>query len=147
MRRKNCYFLLLFVQIHLEKTVQRWWEALIKGEPKIELSKIDCSRPIDDLGDNEQMKVQELMWNHQQKLLGRPTSEQIVNISMVFYVTYLLFSKYESEKFGVPDTKIFSFFSLVTLLQNLEKVLKKAWNVEGSPFKGSKYDPSVLNFN
>lgn len=26
----------------------------------------------------EQMKIEELIWNHQQKLLGKPTSEQIV---------------------------------------------------------------------
>lgn len=31
------------------------------------------------MGAEEQMKVQELMWNHQQKLLGKPTSEQIVS--------------------------------------------------------------------
>lgn len=30
------------------------------------------------MAQEEQMKVQELMWNHQQKLLEKPTSEQIV---------------------------------------------------------------------
>ncbi|XP_046414301.1 nudC domain-containing protein 3 isoform X1 [Neodiprion virginianus] len=96
-----------YVHVHLEKATERWWEALTKGEPHIDLTKIDCSRPIEDLGANEQMKVQELMWNHQQKLLGKPTSEQC----------------------------------------NLERVLKKAWNAEGSPFKGTEYDPSVLQYN
>lgn len=28
----------------------------------------------------EQMKVQKLMWNQQQKLLGKPTFEQIVTV-------------------------------------------------------------------
>ncbi|XP_033326822.1 nudC domain-containing protein 3 [Megalopta genalis] len=65
------------ISIHLEKASERWWEALIVGEPKIELNKIDCSRNLDDMGSEEQMKVQELMWNHQQKLLGKPTSEEI----------------------------------------------------------------------
>ncbi|XP_054013603.1 nudC domain-containing protein 3 isoform X1 [Hylaeus anthracinus] len=65
------------ISIHFEKASDRWWEALIVGEPKIELSKIDCSRNLDEMGSEEQMKVQELMWNHQQKLLGKPTSEQI----------------------------------------------------------------------
>ncbi|XP_051171169.1 nudC domain-containing protein 3-like, partial [Leptopilina boulardi] len=55
--------------IHLEKTVERWWEALILGEAKIELAKIDCTRNLDELGDAEQMKLEELIWNHQQKLL------------------------------------------------------------------------------
>lgn len=75
------YIIILFYsQIHLEKASERWWEALIIGEPKIDLTKIDCSRNLDEMGSEEQMKVQELMWNHQQKLLGKPTSEQIVSI-------------------------------------------------------------------
>ncbi|XP_076170902.1 nudC domain-containing protein 3 [Ptiloglossa arizonensis] len=66
-----------YISIHLEKASERWWEALLVGEPKIELGKIDCSRNLDEMGSEEQMKVQELMWNHQQKVLGKPTSEQI----------------------------------------------------------------------
>ncbi|XP_011148161.1 nudC domain-containing protein 3 isoform X2 [Harpegnathos saltator] len=65
------------ISIHLEKTTGRWWEALAVDEPKIELSKIDCIKNFDDMAQEEQMKVQELMWNHQQKLMGKPTSEQI----------------------------------------------------------------------
>lgn len=95
------------ISIHLEKATERWWEALIIGEPKIDLSKIDCSRNLDDMGSEEQMKVHELMWNHQQKLLGKPTSEQI----------------------------------------RMEKVLRKAWEAKGSPFQGTPYDPSIINFN
>ena len=94
------------ISIHLEKASDRWWEALIVGEPKIELSKIDCSRHLADMGSAEQMKVQELMWNHQQKLLGKPTSEQI----------------------------------------KMEKILKKAWDTKGSPFEGTPYDPSIVQF-
>ncbi|KAG9435587.1 nudC domain-containing protein 3 isoform X1 [Apis mellifera carnica] len=95
------------INIHLEKASERWWEALIIGEPKIDLTKIDCSRNLDEMGSEEQMKVQELMWNHQQKLLGKPTSEQI----------------------------------------KMEKVLRKAWDAKGSPFEGTEYDPSIVNFN
>ncbi|KAK2584507.1 hypothetical protein KPH14_006880 [Odynerus spinipes] len=66
-----------YVSIHLEKASERWWDALITEEPKIELNKIDCSRNLDEMGSMEQMKIQELMWNHQQKLLGKPTSDQL----------------------------------------------------------------------
>ncbi|XP_034188861.1 nudC domain-containing protein 3 isoform X1 [Osmia lignaria lignaria] len=96
-----------YISIHLEKASERWWEALLVGEPKIDLTKIDCSRNLDEMGSEEQMKVQELMWNHQQKLLGKPTSEQI----------------------------------------KMEKVLRKAWDAKGSPFEGTPYDPSIINFN
>lgn len=66
-----------YISIHLEKISERWWDALIAEEPKIELNKIDCSRNLDEMGLTEQMKVEELMWNHQQKLLGKPTSDQL----------------------------------------------------------------------
>lgn len=65
------------INIHLEKATERWWEALIVDEPKIDLSKIDCSKHFDDMMPEEQMKMQKLMWNQQQKLLGKPTAEQI----------------------------------------------------------------------
>lgn len=48
-----------------------WWDALIFGEPKIQLNKIDCSRDISELKFDEQMKIKELMWKHQQKTLGK----------------------------------------------------------------------------
>ncbi|KZC08332.1 NudC domain-containing protein 3 [Dufourea novaeangliae] len=95
------------VSIHFEKVSERWWDALIVGEPKIDLSKIDCSRNLEEMGSEAQMKVQELMWNHQQKLLGKPTTEQI----------------------------------------KMEKILKKAWDAEGSPFTGTPYDPSTVQFS
>lgn len=66
-----------YVSIHLEKASERWWDALITEEPKIDLNKIDCSRNLDEMGLSEQMKIEELMWNHQQKLLGKPMSDQL----------------------------------------------------------------------
>ncbi|RLU18411.1 hypothetical protein DMN91_008768 [Ooceraea biroi] len=65
------------ISIHLEKVSERWWEALTADEPKIDLSKIDCTKHFDDMAPDEQIKVQELVWNQQQKLLDKPTSEQI----------------------------------------------------------------------
>ncbi|XP_053595544.1 nudC domain-containing protein 3-like, partial [Microplitis demolitor] len=56
------------IHIHMEKKYERWWEALIVGESKIKLDKIDRSRDFNDLKVDEQMKLQELMWNEKQKL-------------------------------------------------------------------------------
>jgi len=28
-----------------------------------------------------------------------------------------------------------------------QEILKKAWNAEGSPFKGTPFDPSLVNFS
>ncbi|KAL1453094.1 hypothetical protein WDU94_007268 [Cyamophila willieti] len=68
-----------YIQIHLEKAKERWWDQLIQSEPKIDLKAIDSTRPFSELGQDEQMKVNELIWNDYQKSQGLPTSEQIVS--------------------------------------------------------------------
>ncbi|KAI8435752.1 hypothetical protein MSG28_003989 [Choristoneura fumiferana] len=91
--------------IHLEKVQERWWNKLLNGEEAIDLDKIDCSRPLNELPEDHIAKVRELQWNQEQKLKGLPTSDDIRNI----------------------------------------EILKKAWNADGSPFKGKEFDPSVLH--
>lgn len=94
------------LEIHLEKTSEIWWDCLIQGEPKLDLTKIDCSRPYEELSEEAQAKIQELTWNQERKRLGLPTSEEL----------------------------------------QMQEKLKKAWNVEGSPFKG-QFDPNAVIFN
>ncbi|XP_026490835.2 nudC domain-containing protein 3 [Vanessa tameamea] len=90
--------------IHLEKVQERWWNKLLNKEEEIDLSKIDCSRPLNELPEDSIAKVRELQWNQEQKLKGLPTSDEIRNI----------------------------------------EILKKAWNAEGSPFRGTEFNPNIL---
>ncbi len=64
---------------------ERWWDALLTDEPKINVRKIDPSRPMTDLDDEAQSKIEEMMYNEQQKRLGRPQSHETVT-EMEFYV-------------------------------------------------------------
>ena len=48
------------------------------GEPKISVRKIDASRPMTDLDDEAQAKIQEMMYNQRQKELGLPQSHEQV---------------------------------------------------------------------
>lgn len=64
------------IHINLEKVQERWWEAVLVDEPKISVRKIDPSRPITDLDDESQAKIEELMYNEQQKRLGLPQSHE-----------------------------------------------------------------------
>lgn len=65
------------LQIHLEKTLEMWWECLIKSEPKLDVSKIDCTRPFEDLPEEAQAKIEQLEWNQERKRLGLPTTDEI----------------------------------------------------------------------
>lgn len=54
-------------QVNLEKVQERWWEAVLTDEPKISVRKIDPTRPMTDLDDEAQAKIEELMYNERQK--------------------------------------------------------------------------------
>lgn len=62
----------------LDKVQERWWESSFEGETKINTQKIDCSRPMHELDDEAQAKIQQLMYDEHQKQLGLPTSEEQV---------------------------------------------------------------------
>lgn len=40
-----------------EKLQERWWDKLLCNEEAIDLSKIDCSRPLDELPEDHIAKV------------------------------------------------------------------------------------------
>ncbi|CAG9863476.1 unnamed protein product [Phyllotreta striolata] len=63
--------------IHLEKTQEMWWNCLTNNEPQLDVSKLDCSRPFEELTEEAQAKIEELQWNQQRKILGLPTSEEL----------------------------------------------------------------------
>ncbi|KAA0189868.1 NudC domain-containing protein 3 [Fasciolopsis buskii] len=60
----------------LDKVQERWWEAAFEGEDKINTRKIDCSRPMHELDEEAQAKIQQLLYDEQCKRRGLPTSEQ-----------------------------------------------------------------------
>lgn len=64
--------------IHLDKCQEIWWNFLTKDEPELDISKIDCSRPYEELSDEAQAKIQELQWNQDRKRLGLSTSDELM---------------------------------------------------------------------
>ncbi len=42
------------------------------------MNKIEAVRPMEELCEEEQMKIQELCWNEERKKQGLPTSEEMV---------------------------------------------------------------------
>ncbi|XP_044272452.1 nudC domain-containing protein 3 [Tribolium madens] len=92
--------------IHLDKSREVWWNCLVKSEPKLDISTLDCSRPYEELSEEAQAKIEELQWNQERKRLGLPTSDEL----------------------------------------QMQDILKRSWNCEGSPFSGP-YDPNAVKFN
>ena len=59
---------------------------MLVGESKISVRKIDPSRPMTDLDDEAQAKVEEMMWNQRRKEQGLPQSHEMVRTP--FHIGY-----------------------------------------------------------
>ncbi|XP_030746108.1 nudC domain-containing protein 3 isoform X2 [Sitophilus oryzae] len=65
------------LNIHLDKCKEIWWDRLITSENRLDITKLDCSRPFEDLPEDAQAKIEELGWNQERKRLGLPTSDDM----------------------------------------------------------------------
>ena len=53
---------------------------MLTSEPKINVRKIDASRPMTDLDDEAQAKIEEMMFNERQKKMGLPQTHEKVQL-------------------------------------------------------------------
>ncbi|CDJ52349.1 nuclear movement domain-containing protein, putative [Eimeria brunetti] len=93
------------LSLNLEKNREIWWEALIQGDPKIDTTKVESVKRVEDFDDATQGHIRKIVFEQRQKMQGLKTEEELQQ----------------------------------------EKILREAWDAEGSPFKGLPFDPSVLN--
>lgn len=54
----------------LDKTKEIWWKKLFTHEKEIDVSKLDCSRPMNELSQESQSYIQKIEYDEQQKLQG-----------------------------------------------------------------------------
>ncbi len=53
-------------------------------EPKLSVRKMDPSRPISDLDDEAQAKIEQMMWDDHRKKQGLPGSQEMVCVNLIY---------------------------------------------------------------
>lgn len=95
------------VIISLQKHRETWWKCVLEGDPEIDTTKVESTRSMDEYDGETQGAIRKIMFDQNQKLQGKATSDQI----------------------------------------RTAEVMKDAWNQPGSPFRGTEFDPSMLNLS
>lgn len=62
--------------ITLEKSKDCVWKSIIKGDAEIDPKTVDTSRRVDEYDDETQTGIRKVMYEHERKLKGLPTSEE-----------------------------------------------------------------------
>lgn len=95
------------IVLSLEKQRETWWKCVLEGDQEIDTSKVESTRAMDEYDGETQGAIRKIMFDQNQKILGKPTSDQI----------------------------------------RTAEVMKEAWNAPNSPFRGSEFDPTMLNLS
>ena len=66
------------IYINLEKQKDIMWKSVFEGEEGIDLTKVDTTRDISEFDQEAQAAIQRVTFDHQMKMLGKPTSSEQV---------------------------------------------------------------------
>ena len=67
--------------INLEKQKETMWKSVFQGEEGIDLTKVDTTRDISDFDQEAQAAIQRVTFDHQMKMMGKPTSSEQVSLN------------------------------------------------------------------
>lgn len=70
--------------ITLEKTKAEWWPHVLKGDPEIDIKKIEPEKSrLSDLDEETRASVEKMMFDQKQQMQGLPTSDEMQKMSQL----------------------------------------------------------------
>ena len=72
--------------VSMDKTEERFWTAVLEGDAEIDKTKVDTTRDISDFDEQTQSDFQHVMYDHHQKLQGKPTSQELVSLPNTLFL-------------------------------------------------------------
>ncbi len=80
--------------------MERWWENFLIDEKKINLKHIQAEKSMEQLNQEEQMKIHQMMYDQRQKAMGLPTSEEQVSLNFFSSLFFYFSSSLEISRFN-----------------------------------------------
>lgn len=103
------------------------------------MKKIDCSRSIEELSEQTQAQINQIQFDEQQKLKG-------IFCSVIRLILRRKNLKKNKKKYSLMKCSNYNIGELTSEQIKQQEMLRKAWNAEGSPFKGQPFDPNIVQF-
>ena len=67
------------ILINLEKCQHKWWTSVVIGGKEIDKQSIDTTQNVHDFDEQTQSDIRKVMYDQQQKMMGKPTSDEQVS--------------------------------------------------------------------
>lgn len=71
------------VIISLQKSRENWWKCVLEGDPEIDTTKVESTRKMEEYDGETQGAIRKIMFDQNQKLQGKPSSDQIRTAEMM----------------------------------------------------------------
>lgn len=62
--------------MNLEKAQDKIWSTVFKGDPEIDTTKVNNTKPLHEFDDETQGAIRKIMYQQQRKQMGLPTTEE-----------------------------------------------------------------------
>lgn len=61
--------------LNLEKAQDKIWSTVFKGDPEIDTTKVNNTKPLHEFDDETQGAIRKIMYEQQRKQMGLPTTD------------------------------------------------------------------------